>query len=132
MAGRLYVNYKTAYKEIYTANAGLREPDVVTGNSTGDGTKYDGNSTCLEYMKAVTGDNASYETTAKFKETLQNDYNEIVMLIYNAKGYYVGRYETSNMTTTANTSIKAWDTLIKYPKVILEKSTLESSNLRRH
>ena len=106
MAGRLYVNYKTAYKEIYTANAGLREPDVVTGNSTGDGTKYDGNSTCLEYMKAVTGDNASYETTAKFKETLQNDYNEIVMLIYNAKGYYVGRYETSNMTTTANTSIK--------------------------
>ena len=83
-------------------------------------------------MKAVTGDNASYETTAKFKETLQNDYNEIVMLIYNAKGYYVGRYETSNMTTTANTSIKAWDTLIKYPKVILEKSTLESSNLRRH
>ena len=110
MAGRLYAsntgeNYKKAYTEVYTANSGLREPDVVTGNSTGDGRYYDGRSAPLEFMSTVTGDNTSYKNTAKFKETLQNDYNEIVALIYNAKGYYVGRYETSNITTTKGTAI---------------------------
>ena len=110
MAGRLYAtstekNYKKAYTEVYTANTGLREPDVVTGNSTGDGKNYDGSLEILGYMSAVTGDNASYASLAKFKETLQNDYNEIVALIYNAGGYYVGRYETSNITTTKGTAI---------------------------
>ena len=110
MAGRLYAtsegeNYKKTYTEVYTANSGLREPGVVTGNSTGDGTSYDGSSTNLGYMSTVTGDNTSYASTAKFKETLQNEYNEIVALIYNAKGYYVGRYETSNLTTTKGTAI---------------------------
>ena len=104
MAGRLYAtstgeNYKTAYKETYTANTGLREPDVVTGNS------YDGSSTNLGYMSTVTGDNTSYASTAKFKETLQNEYNEIVASVYNAGGYYVGRYETSNITKTKGTAI---------------------------
>ena len=102
MAGRLYAsntseNYKKAYTEVYTANSGLREPDVVTD--------YDRSSTNLGYMSTVTGDNTSYASTAKFKETLQNEYNEIVALIYNAGGYYVGRYETSNITTTKGTAI---------------------------
>ena len=110
MAGRLYAtsegeNYKKTYTEVYTANSGLREPGVVTGNSTGDGTSYDGSSTNLGYMSTVTGDNTSYASTAKFKETLQNEYNEIVALVYNAGGYYVGRYETSNLTTTKGTAI---------------------------
>ena len=110
MAGRLYAtsqgeNYKKAYTEVYTANTGLREPDVVTGNSTGDGTKYDGSSACLGYMTTVTGDNTSYASTEEFKKTLQNEYNEIVALVYNAGGYYVGRYETSNITTTKGTAI---------------------------
>ena len=103
MAGRLYANdigenyYKKAYTEVYTTNSGLREPDVVTD--------YDGSSTNLGYMSTVTGDNTSYISTAKFKETLQKDYNKIVALIYNAGGYYVGRYETSNITTTKGTAI---------------------------
>ena len=102
MAGRLYAtsaaeNYKKAYTEVYTANSGLREPDVVTD--------YDRSSTNLGYMSTVTGDNTSYASTAKFKETLQNEYNEIVALIYNAGGYYVGRYETSNIKTTKGTAI---------------------------
>ena len=107
MAGRLYAsntleNYKKAYTEVYAANTGLREPDVVTGSN---GTSYDGSLTYLNYMSAITGDNASYESTEKFKETLQNDYNEIVALVYNAGGYYVGRYETSNITSTKGTAI---------------------------
>ena len=104
MAGRLYATadtgekYKKAYTEVYTANSGLREPDVVADY-------HDGSSTNLGYMSTVTGDNASYASKAKFKETLQNEYNEIVALVYNAGGYYVGRYETSNITTTKGTAI---------------------------
>ncbi len=102
MAGRLYAtstgeSYNNPKKEVYTANTGLREPDVVTD--------VDGNSDNLRYMSTVTGDNTSYASTAKFKETLQNEYNEIVALVYNAGGYYVGRYETSNLTTTKGTAI---------------------------
>ena len=107
MAGRLYATstgekYNNPKTEVYTANSGLREPDVVTGSN---GTINDGSSTNLGYMSTVTGDNTSYETTAKFKETLQNEYNEIVALIYNAGGYYVGRYETSNLTAEPGEAI---------------------------
>ena len=111
MAGRLYAtqteeNYKKAYTEVYTANTGLREPDVVTASRKGDGTIFDGNSTFLGDISTMTGDNTSYTSTIKFKETLQNEYNDIVALIYNAGGYYVGRYETSNITETKGTAIK--------------------------
>ena len=110
MAGRLYATstgekYNNPKKEVYTANTGLREPDVVTNNNTGDGSSYDGNSTNLGYMSTVTGDSTSYENLTNFKKTLQEEYNEIVALIYNAKGYYVGRYETSNITKTKGTAI---------------------------
>ena len=110
MAGRLYATstgekYNNPKKEVYTANTGLREPDVVTNNNTGDGSSYDGDSTNLGYMSTVTGDSTSYENLTNFKKTLQEEYNEIVALIYNAKGYYVGRYETSNITKTKGTAI---------------------------
>ena len=61
MAGRLYAtstgeSYNNPKKEVYTANTGLREPDVVTD--------VDGNSDNLRYMSTVTGDNTSYASTA--------------------------------------------------------------------
>ena len=101
MAGRLYATNK----EVYTANTGSNEPDVVTKDSLNQTSSSDAVLTNLEYMSSVTGDNTSYSSTEKFKETLQNDYNEIVALIYNAGGYYVGRYETSNITKTKGTAV---------------------------
>ena len=103
MAGRLYATstggkYKDDITEIYTPNSGLREPDVVTD--------YDGDSNYLGNIAAVTGDSTSYASADKFKETLQTEYNEIVKSIYNAEGFWVGRYETSNMTKNPNTAVK--------------------------
>ena len=103
MAGRLYATstggkYKDDITEIYTPNSGLREPDVVTD--------YDGDSNYLGNIAAVTGDSTSYASADKFKETLQTEYNEIVKSIYNAEGFWVGRYETSNMTQNPNTAVK--------------------------
>ena len=108
MAGRLYATgteekYKDDITEVYTPNSGLREPDVVTGSN---GTSENANSTYLGYIVAVTGDNTSYVSADKFKETLQTEYNEIVKSIYNSEGFWVGRYETSNMTKNPNTAVK--------------------------
>ena len=112
MAGRLYATgigadigetYKDDITEIYTPNSGLREPDVVTGSN---GTSYDASTTYLRNIATVTGDSTSYASADKFKETLQTEYNEIVKSIYNAEGFWVGRYETSNMTKNANTAVK--------------------------
>ena len=108
MAGRLYANsigdkYKDAITETYTLNSGFREPDVVIGSN---GTSYDADPTYLEYIATVTGDSPSYASIDEFKKTLQTEYNEIVKSIYNAEGFWVGRYETSNMTQNPNTAVK--------------------------
>ena len=109
MAGRLYATrtgenyYKKAYTEVYTPNSGLREPDVVTGNA---GKDYDANTTYLGNIATVTGDSTSYTSAGEFKKTMQTEYNEIVKSIYNAEGFWVGRYETSNMTKNSNTAVK--------------------------
>ncbi len=103
MAGRLYATsngelFEKAYTEVYTENDGLREPDVVTDNTSGTGTGCDGSSTYLNQLNGILG--KSYKTAAEFKADLQKEYNEIVESVYTNQGYYVGRYETSNMVDT--------------------------------
>ena len=102
MAGRLYAtsigeNYKKAYTEVYNTKDGLCEPDIAVS--------WDNQSEYLGYISTITGDNINYANSENFKEVLQTDYNEIVALIYEAEGYYVGRYETSNITRTKGTAI---------------------------
>ena len=102
MAGRLYATdtgetYKDAITEVYTPNSGLREPDVLGG--------YDASADNLAKIERVTGDSASYTGIDEFKKTLQNEYNEIVKSIYNAEGFWVGRYETCNMLTIDNIAV---------------------------
>ena len=112
MAGRLYAtstgeNFEKAYTEVYTPNTGLREPDVVTGNSTGDGTSYDGSNTYLTQLSSILG-TTGYDTTAKFKQSLQEEYNEVVKSVYENQGFYIGRYETSGMVDeNTNATVKS-------------------------
>ena len=112
MAGRLYADdrgesFEQAYTAVYTPNTGLREPDVVTGNSTGDGTSYDGSSTYLTQLSSILG-TEGYDTTENFKESLQEEYNEIVKSVYENQGFYSGRYETSGMVNSnTNATVKS-------------------------
>ena len=108
MAGRLYApdwgeTFEQDYTEVYTPNTGLREPDVVTGNSTGDGTSYDGNSTYLSQLSSILG-TTGYDTAENFKQSLQQEYNEVVKSVYENQGFYIGRYETSNMVNSNTNS----------------------------
>ena len=117
MAGRLYAtdtgeNFNASLTtQTYNANSGLREPAIVTGNNTGDGTSYDGatDGTTMTNLSQIsnilgtrTDPNELYDSAAHFKTTLQNEYNLIVKSVYENEGYWVGRYETSGMTNTDN------------------------------
>ena len=104
MAGRLYATstgeyFEQAYTKVYTPNTGLREPDVVT--------EYDGSSTYLTQLSSILG-TEGYDTTENFKESLQEEYNEIVKSVYENQGFYSGRYETSGMVNSnTNATVKS-------------------------
>ena len=103
MAGRLYAtstgeNFEKAYTEVYTPNTGLREPDVVS--------KYDNNSTYLSQLSSILG--SGYDTMENFKQSLQQEYNEVVKSVYENQGFYIGRYETSGMVNSnTNATVKS-------------------------
>ena len=91
MAGRLYATQAGNYfdssltTQTYNANSGLREPAIVTGNSTGTGTRFDRSST-----------NNIGLTLA----TLQEEYNSVAKKVIKSKGFWIGRYETSGMSSS--------------------------------
>ena len=69
----------------YNPNSGLREPAVVTNNSSGTGTSYDGDSTNLSQL--------GYSNYSEFLTALKKQYKEMATSVAKYKGFYVGRYE---------------------------------------
>ena len=72
-----------------------REPDVVTGNSSGTGTSYDGSSTYLSIL--------GLSSSSEFKTQLQEEFNEMIESVDTYGGFYIGRYETGNLVATKGT-----------------------------
>lgn len=102
LAGKLYDVTKTAgspgtpytYEmdpnqtdQAYNPNSGYREPAIVTGSDTGNGTKYDGDSSNFQ-SHGIDVANAQ-----EFLTKLNNDFNSMVKSVYTYGGFYVGRYE---------------------------------------
>ena len=108
MAGRLYAtsigeSFEQGYTEVYTPNTGLREPDVVITYPD----DADGDSTNLDQLSSILG-TTGYDTTENFKQSLQNEYNQIVKSVYTNQGFYIGRYETSGMeNSNTNVTVKS-------------------------
>ena len=92
MAGRLYATSlggninSSLTTQTYNANDGLREPAIITGKSTGTGTQYDGSNT---------DNNIGLKLS-----TLQEEYNNAVKKVIESKGFWIGRYETSGMSSS--------------------------------
>ena len=80
-------NYFGTKNTTYDANSGLREPAIVTGSSSGTGTKFDGNATNQEAIL----ESDKYSTLL---EQFQAEFDEMVQSVEKNKGFYVGRYET--------------------------------------
>ena len=94
MAGRLYAtstgeNFNSSLTtQTYNANSGLREPAIVTGNADGTGTSYDGGSSGKDIGLTLS--------------TLQEEYNNAVKKVIESKGFWIGRYETSGMSSSSS------------------------------
>ena len=107
MAGRLYgdsrgESFEQGYIEIYE-NDRIREPDRLIGFT---GANFDESSTNLTQLTNILG-TTGYDTTANFKQSLQEEYNEVVKSVYENQGFYIGRYETSNMVDSdTNVTVK--------------------------
>ena len=47
------------------------------------------------------------KTTENFRQFMQNEYNEIVKSVYDNKGFYIGRYETTGMLDSSSVKVVA-------------------------
>ena len=72
-----------------------REPDIVTGNSSGTGTSYDGSNTYLSIL--------GLSSSSDFKTQLQEEFNEMIESVETYGGFYIGRYETGNLAEDTST-----------------------------
>ena len=89
LAGKLYSEFgdetldASKTDQVYNPNDGNREPAIITGNSTGDGTEYDGASNNYHGLGSAQA----------FLTQLNNDFKDMVKSVYTYGGFYVGRYE---------------------------------------
>ena len=113
-----------------TATSGsgsYREPDVVTGS---DGTKYDAVNSNLQQAGLD-----SSATASTFKTQLEKEFNNMIASVEKYGGFYIGRYETGNLSKEKISVIKnnsdignqTWYTMYKKAKGIAVNSNVTSS-----
>ena len=116
-----------------STSSGIREPDVVT--------EYDNDTTYLNQVNGIL--NTSYSTSADFKSALQAEYNQMVKNVEDKGGFWVGRYETSNMSNSTtqvqvgvkknqNTGINnvTWYRMYAQQKIYAKKAISGNANLQ--
>ena len=138
-AGQLWdFNGTTSTKRTYptTKNSGYREPDVVTSANSGSdstsGSSYDAESTNLQQAGL-----SSTATASDFKTQLQTEFNEMIKSVKTYGGFYIGRYETGNLSQTKavvqknNSDInnQTWYTMYKMCKTIKANDNVATSML---
>lgn len=124
-AGKLYEFNETTSDEMEYAPTLYREPDVVTSASI------DEESTGGDDLDSIS-DNlqqaglSSAATVNDFKSQLRNEFDEMIESVEKYGGFYIGRYETGNLSEQeavvqkGNTDIsnKIWYTQYKLSKTI--------------
>ena len=136
-AGQLWnFNGTTSTKRDYptTSNSNYHEPDVVTGASEGSdslsGEEYDVISSNLQEAGL-----SSTATVADFKTQLQNEFNSMIESVEKYGGFYIGRYETGNLSqatavvqrNNSDISNQTWYTQYKLSKTIKANNNVISS-----
>ena len=139
-AGQLWsFSGTTSSKKTYstTKNSGYREPDVVTkaseGSDSTSGTQYDAVSTNLQQAGM-----SSTATASTFKTQLQNEFNEMIKSAKTYGGFYIGRYETGNLSNSTKAVVQknnsdinnqTWYTMYKMCKTIKANDNVATSML---
>lgn len=126
----------TSTKETYPTkmNSLDREPDVITGANEGEestsGSKYDA---VTDNLKQAGMPDTS--TAQNFKEQLQKEFENMIESVKIYGGFYIGRYETGNLSQTKavvqkyNTDIgnQTWYTQYKLSKTIGANNNVTTS-----
>lgn len=115
-------------------NIDYREPDVVTGAKEGS------NSTSGKEADAVSANLQqagllSTATVSDFKAQLQREFNDMIDSVRTYGGFYIGRYETGNLSKTKavvqknNSDIESqtWYTMYKLCKTIKANDNVTTS-----
>ena len=117
-----------------TQNSGYREPDVVTNaiseSDSSSGSSYDAVSSNLQQAGL-----SSTATVADFKTQLQNEFTQMKNSVEKYGGFYIGRYETGNLSQSTvvvqknNSDIgsQTWYTMYKLNKTIKANNNVVSS-----
>lgn len=136
-AGQLWsFSGTTSSKRTYptTQNSGYREPDVVTNASSGSdsssGSSYDAVSANLQQAGL-----SSTATVTDFKTQLQNEFTQMKNSVERYGGFYIGRYETGNLSqatavvqkNNSDISNQTWYTQYKLSKTIKANNNVVSS-----
>ncbi len=136
-AGQLWeFSGTTSTKVAYPSkkNSSYREPDVVTGANEGEestsGSEYDA---AIDNLKQAGMPDTS--TAQNLKEQLQKEFENMIKSVRTYGGFYIGRYETGNLSKTKavvqkyNTDIgnQTWYTQYKLSKTIGANSNVTTS-----
>ena len=130
----------TSTKRIYPSksNSSYREPDVITGANEGEestsGSEYDA---VTDNLKQAGMPDTT--TAQNFKEQLQKEFDSMIESVRTYGGFYIGRYETGNLSKTKavvqkyNTDIgnQTWYTQYKLSKTIGANSNVITSMIWR-
>ena len=132
-AGQLYDFNKTTKKAnpIAYSNEGCREPDILTDDTCGDASTEG-----IEKLKnivGIVGDDT--ETILNWENQLKREFLDMKTSIETYKGFYIGRYETGNLSTSRavvaknNTDINSvsWYEMYQRSKTIVEGTGVASS-----
>ena len=136
-AGQLWsFSGTTSSKRAYptTQNDGYREPDVVTNASEGSdsttGSGFDADPNNLQQA------GLSITTAAEFKTQLQNEFIEMKNSVEKYGGFYIGRYETGNLSSPTKAVVQknnediggqTWYTQYKLNKTIAANNNVKTS-----
>ena len=101
----------TTTSQTFSANSDYREPAIVTGNSSGTGTSYDGAESNLTGI----GDG----TVATFKAQLNKDFIAMAKSVAKYGGFYISRFEPSYENSKV---------ISKKNKAVLTAATSSSGN----
>lgn len=122
----------------YTANSGFREPDIVTWDNNGTGTEFDGLVSYLQTAGVNTGGLTNGASAATyFKNQLQTEFNAMIESVKKYNGFYIGRYETGDLSKTTVVSEKGntdidnqnWYTMYKKQKELYKNSNIVVSSM---
>ena len=120
-----FIAKSPAEKITYSAT-GYREPDVVTaansGSDSASGSHYDASSSNLQQAGL-----SSTATASDFKAQLQMEFDEMINSVKTYGGFYIGRYETGNLSNSTKAVVQknnsdianqTWYTMYKMCKTI--------------